>query len=352
MKIFIPTQTFPPQVGGMENVMAALAQKLSAAGNSVTVLPKERPVGSFPYHIVQKRLPKILRSSFKKAYLSKHAKTEDLIICDSWKSVAAVPKDSGRLLILAHGQEYLKSGRRAERVQEALNRATDIIASSNFTLNLIKQNWDLEKLRTCVIPPTYMLADSHKTIERPKSDILQLVSICRLDDRKGLVQTMHALANISAQVPSWHWKIGGSGPQKQNLIDLAAELGLNERVSILGRVDEADKENILGASDLFVMPSYQAGKSIEGFGISYAEAARFGLACIAGDKGGACEAVIDGETGWCVDTLDADALETCLYHAMTDAKERERRGVAAQSDFNIRLNGGASFAAFCAHIGL
>jgi glycosyltransferase involved in cell wall biosynthesis len=352
MKIFIPTQTFPPQVGGMENVMVALAQKLSAAGNSVTVLPKDRPVGSFPYQIVQKRVPKILRSSFKKAYLSKHAKTEDLIICDSWKSVAAVPKDLGRLLVLAHGQEYLKSGRRAKRVQKALNRATHIIASSNFTLNLMKQNWDLEKVCTCVIPPTYMLANSHKTVERPKGDNLQLVSICRLDDRKGLVQTMQALADMGAKVPSWHWKIGGSGPKKQDLTNLAAKLGLSERVSILGRVDEADKESILSAADLFVMPSYQAGKSIEGFGISYAEAARFGVACIAGDKGGACEAVIDGETGWCVDTLASEALEACLHHAMTDTKERERRGLASQRDFNVRLNGGTSFAAFCAHIGI
>ena len=42
MRVFIPTQTFPPQIGGMENVMAALAEKFGKAGYAVTVLPKNQ----------------------------------------------------------------------------------------------------------------------------------------------------------------------------------------------------------------------------------------------------------------------------------------------------------------------
>jgi phosphatidylinositol alpha-1,6-mannosyltransferase len=353
MRVFIPTQTFPPQMGGMENVMAALAEKFGKAGYAVTVLPKNQTPDSCNYQIVHRRLPKFLRNAYKRRYLAGNLTKDDLVICDSWKSVAAVPSHDGKLVVLAHGQEYLKTGRRAKQVQAALNRATHIVSSSEFTLDLIKGNWNIEHLHACMIPPTYMLADKPANSDSEPNganDMLRLVSICRLEKRKGLQQAMEALFELGHTIPEWHWYIGGTGPQETELQALIDRFHLRDKVSLLGRVDETEKENLLSQADLFIMPSYQEGNSLEGFGISYAEAASHGLPAIAGCEGGAPEAVIDGMTGWCVDPTTNSELRDCLEQALINTSEREKRGANASDDFVKRLNGTASFTKFCREI--
>lgn len=350
MKVFIPTQTFPPQMGGMENVMAALAKKFGTAGYTVTVLPKKQTPNTGNYRIVHRRLPKFLRNAYKRNYLGANLTKDDLVICDSWKSVAAVPNHDGKLVVLAHGQEYLKTGGRARQVQAALNRATHIVSSSEFTLDLIKGNWNIEHLKACVIPPTYMLTDISTHSKNEANEVLRLVSICRLEKRKGLKQAMEALFELADRVPEWHWHIGGTGPQEIELRALVDRFHLRDKVSLLGRVGEPEKEKLLSRADLFIMPSYQEGKSLEGFGISYAEAACHGVPAIAGREGGASEAVIDGMTGWCVDPNTNSKLQDCLEHALSNTRERVDRGANASDDFAKRLNGAASFAKFCREI--
>lgn len=352
MRVFIPTQTFPPQMGGMENVMVALAEKFGKAGYAVTVLPKTTTTNTNDYQIVHQRLPKFLRNSYKRRYLAERLRKDDLVICDSWKSVAAVPNHSGKLVVLAHGQEYFKTGRRGKRVQAALNRATHIISSSEFTLGLIKKNWNIEHLHACMIPPTYMLANRSTKAEYEADEALRLVSVCRLEKRKGLKQAMEALFELADTIPEWHWYIGGKGPQETELRELINSLHLRDKVSLLGCIDGSEKDNLLSRADLFIMPSYQEGNSLEGFGISYAEAASHGVPAIAGCAGGAPEAVIDGITGWCVDPNKNSALRDCLEQALINTHERETFGANASDDFAKRLIGTASFAKFCREIGV
>ena len=140
MTVFIVTQTFAPQTGGMEGVMTALAENFSAYGEEVIVLP-DKPHSANGYQTVQKNRLKFRRAATKRSWLKGRLTATDIVICDSWKSVAAVPPHHGKLVVLAHGQEYLKSGRRARRVQKALNRATHLVASSQYTLNLVEKGW-------------------------------------------------------------------------------------------------------------------------------------------------------------------------------------------------------------------
>ena len=100
-----------------------------------------------------------------------------------------------------------------------------------------------------------------------------------------------------------------------------------------------DKVEFLSNADLFIMPSYQHGNSLEGFGISYIEAARFGVPALAGNTGGAREAVLHGETGWCVDTLNPDELAAALREAMTDTERREQLGRQAQERYLAEFTG-------------
>ena len=81
------------------------------------------------------------------------------------------------------------------------------------------------------------------------------------------------------------------------------------------------------------MPTYQEGRSLEGFGIAYVEAARYGVASIAGVSGGVKEAVIDGFTGWNVDPLNHKALTAVLREALLNHERTAQLGFNAQQHF-------------------
>ena len=93
------------------------------------------------------------------------------------------------------------------------------------------------------------------------------------------------------------------------------------RVELLGRVSDEDRAGLLGAADVFVMACRNRwlGLEQEGFGIVFLEAAAAGVPQIAGDSGGAPEAVLDGVTGLVVhDPGDPGAVAEALRTLLAD----------------------------------
>ena len=160
-RIYMATQTFPPRIGGMENVMKALAEKLSYSGFDVTVLPNRSYRVPSSFRVINLQLIKPLRIVAKRLILKLLLRDEDLVICDSWKSVNVISrKFKGRLIILAHGQEFLKGDRRRASIQTALRRSYRVIASSQFTAGLIHEKFDISPEKIVTIPPTYMIEEA------------------------------------------------------------------------------------------------------------------------------------------------------------------------------------------------
>lgn len=346
--IFIVTQTFPPHIGGMESVMYALANGLAARGYNMHVFgDKPFDAASENFSFSHTDWFKPWRAWRKKLSLTAalRQQTDPLIICDSWKSVAAVPdieRIGGRLVVLAYGQEYLKTGRHAERVSRALARTHILIANSKDTLERATPFLPSAQVTRHVIAPTFALPADAPPITLTKNDNrapLKLVSLCRLEARKGLAQTIKALAGMKSELPDFTWQIAGIGPEAENLHATIRACGLEDQVFLSGHLDVEDKVEFLSNADLFIMPSYQHGNSLEGFGISYIEAARFGVPALAGNTGGAREAVLHGETGWCVDTLNPDELAAALREAMTDTERREQLGRQAQERYLAEFTG-------------
>ena len=103
---------------------------------------------------------------------------------------------------------------------------------------------------------------------------------------------------------------------------------------MLGRVSEEDRAALLGAADVFVMACRNRwlGLEQEGFGIVFLEAAAAGVPQVAGDSGGASEAVLDGETGFLVaDPGDPGPVAEALRSLLADPNRRRRMGRAARS---------------------
>ncbi|QGZ48567.1 glycosyltransferase [Streptomyces sp. QHH-9511] len=129
-----------------------------------------------------------------------------------------------------------------------------------------------------------------------------VVCVSRLVPRKGQDTLIRAMPAILRRVPEAVLLIVGGGPYEKDLRLLAATTGVAESVRFTGAVPWAELPAHYGAGDVFAMPcrTRRGGLDVEGLGIVYLEASATGLPVVAGDSGGAPDAVLDGETGWVV----------------------------------------------------
>ena len=139
-----------------------------------------------------------------------------------------------------------------------------------------------------------------------------VLTVARLDERKGHDTVLAAVDALTAEFPDLHYLVVGAGDALR-LRDMAARLGVTSRLTILEDIDDRALPSAFAAADVFAMVSRPGGSTeVDGFGIVYLEAAAAGLPCLAGDLGGSSDAVIDGVTGLCVDPRDVDAVATGL----------------------------------------
>ncbi|MEU3886830.1 glycosyltransferase family 4 protein [Streptomyces sp. NPDC029041] len=129
-----------------------------------------------------------------------------------------------------------------------------------------------------------------------------VVCVSRLVRRKGQDTLIRAMPRILAAEPDTVLLIVGGGPYERDLRRLAHETGVASAVRFTGAVPWSELPAHYGAGDVFAMPcrTRRGGLDVEGLGIVYLEASATGLPVVAGDSGGAPDAVLDGETGWVV----------------------------------------------------
>ena len=158
-----------------------------------------------------------------------------------------------------------------------------------------------------------------------------LICVGRLVHRKGQDKLIAAMPKIKEAIPNAQLLFVGSGPRAEYLQRAITKLDLAEDIKLLGRVkyEELPAHFLLG--DVFVMPSRSRlfGLEVEGLGIVYLEASASGLPVIAGDSGGAPDAVIPNKTGLLVDGRDTESIATACIKLLSNptlAKEFGKNG--------------------------
>ena len=154
-----------------------------------------------------------------------------------------------------------------------------------------------------------------------------IVCVGRLVPRKGQDMLIAALAGLDGAFPDARLALVGGGRLADPLRRRAAAAGLSARVLLPGEVPADELRLWLQAADVFAGPSRtrHRGLEVEGFGIVYAEAALTGLPVIVGRSGGAPEAVVEGETGYVVDTHTPAELTAALGRMLAMSSEERRR---------------------------
>jgi glycosyltransferase involved in cell wall biosynthesis len=147
---------------------------------------------------------------------------------------------------------------------------------------------------------------------------------CRLAPIKAVPNLVRAFALLQADFPQTRLEIAGDGPERGKIAELVSELGLGDRISLLGW--KSDFDATLVNWDIFVLPSLE-----ESFGIAAIEAMAAGLPVVASAVGGLTEIVQDGETGWLVRAGDPQQLAERLSALLSNPEERLRMGVQGQT---------------------
>ncbi|MGW1589062.1 glycosyltransferase family 4 protein [Streptomyces sp. NPDC002386] len=155
-----------------------------------------------------------------------------------------------------------------------------------------------------------------------------VVCVSRLVPRKGQDTLIRAMPRILAAEPDAVLLIVGGGPYERDLRRMARETGVEASVRFTGAVPWAELPAHYGAGDVFAMPcrTRRGGLDVEGLGIVYLEASATGLPVVAGDSGGAPDAVLDGETGWVVRGGEPAEAAERITALLGDAGLRRRMG--------------------------
>jgi glycosyltransferase involved in cell wall biosynthesis len=204
------------------------------------------------------------------------------------------------------------------------------VAVSRFTRDALVRRFNVPEKKIRVIPngiPMDVYTTGGGKISRRDlglpDDSLVLGAVGSLYPVKGHRYLIEAAARLAPLYPGLHVVIAGSGGEEQRLRDLARDLGVAERVHLLGRRN--DIPDLLKAFDMFVLPSES-----EAHPLSLCEAMATGLPSVASDVGGVPEVIENGRSGLLVPPGDIDALAKAVKDLIESRDLRERLGTQAR----------------------
>ena len=343
--IIILTQCFPPRIGGIENLIENLSLELSKHHDVLVLADQNDNILDKLYDDKLKNKLKIKRIGGIK-FLRKRRKLKELkkiinknkvlcVIGDSWKSFEStinfINLSSVNSICLAHGNELIvKSQRHRSRIISVMNKMSHIVCNSHFTINLVKQIGIVNEEISSIHPGAQNNINLTEEIIENLNGKPILVTLARLEKRKGHKFVLSAIANLKNKYPNIQYVIAGSGNELNKLKKLVIDLDIVKNVTFLGNINNGQKNYLFKKTNLMVMPTTDESneRSVEGFGISYLEAAFYGIPSIASNVGGTPEAVLHNNTGIIISNVYE--LDSVLKNILSDNNNLKKLGENAK----------------------
>lgn len=158
----------------------------------------------------------------------------------------------------------------------------------------------------------------------PADGAIRLFQAGRLVPKKGLATSLAAFARLAARFPRMTFEIAGAGSLEAELRGKAAGLGVADRVTFSGFLDQAALRERLAAAHVFLHPSETVNGDVEGIPNGLLEAMATGLPVVATRHGGIPEAVEDGVSGMLCAERDAEGLAAAVTELVTDPERYAR----------------------------
>jgi phosphatidylinositol alpha-1,6-mannosyltransferase len=344
------TNDFPPKIGGIQTMLWELWRRLDPTSFVVLTTPHPDAAGwdaDQAFRVVRTSEKVLLPTPGLARRIDALASEigAGLIVLDPALPVGLV----GRRLhaapygLVLHGAEITVPGRlpgSSQLMRRVLRGAGLVIAAGGYPLAEAERA-ARTALPSVMVPPGVdtdrfvPLSDSERGVARERLGLPTtgrlIVSVSRLVPRKGMDVLIRAAALLAPSRPDLTVAIGGGGRDQARLERLIRTTGAPVR--LLGRVAHDDLPALYGCGDVFAMlcRNRWGGLEQEGFGIVFVEAAAAGVPQVAGDSGGAAEAVVDGETGCVVrDPKDPAQVAAAIARLLDDPAGRARMGEAGR----------------------
>ena len=350
MKHLLVTNDFPPKIGGIQSLLWEWWRRLPPESFAVLTSPHEGAAefdAAQPYRIERTREPVLLPHPFMVRRIDAMARQvgADLVVLDPAVPLGLVgPSLALPYDVVLHGAEVTVPGRLPVTKQvlgHVLRNARHVVAAGGYPAAEAEHAAG-RTLPITVVPPGvdvdrfHPLSADERIAARRRFGVPDeaelIVGISRLVPRKGFDVAIRAVARMRASRPDLVLAISGGGRDDDRLRRLAADL--DAPVLFLGRVPNDDLPALYGCADVYTMlcRNRWGGLEQEGFGIVFVEAAACGVPQVAGDSGGAAEAVADGQTGIVVRRPDdVDEVIAAFTTLLDDPALRARMGAAGRA---------------------
>ncbi len=349
MKHLLVTNDFPPKIGGIQSLLWEWWRRLPPDSFAVLTSPYAGAAefdAAQRYHIERVREPVLLPHPLMVRRIDEMARQfgADFVVLDPALPLGLVgPSLELPYDLVLHGAEVTVPGRlpgSKQTLAHVLQRARHIVAAGGYPaaeaehaagrslpITIVPPGVDVERFH----PLTAVERDDARVHFGIPTDAELIVGISRLVPRKGFDTAIRAVASLRRTRPDLVLAIAGGGRDQPRLERLAREL--DAPVRFLGRVSNEDLPRLYGCADLYAMlcRNRWGGLEQEGFGIVFVEAAACGVPQVAGDSGGAAEAVADGETGLVIRRPeDHRAVARAFEELLDDPARRAAMGLAAR----------------------
>lgn len=307
--ILFITRKYPPIQGGMEQYSYHLYQSLISSGNKVHLLANTKGNTYLPFFILR-IMWTLLFTNRRYNYIHfGDALLSPFVLLYKWWS-------SAKWSVTVHGLDITyKNSIYQKIVPYSLGYFNSLVAVSQHTKQeCIKRNVHSQ---IEVIPNG--IQEMPATIKKPNNTIKQLFSIGRLVPRKGIAEFVDS---VGPQLPPhYQYIIAGDGVEKERINHIIDKHQLQNTIRLVGKVSDEEKYEYLSKSDVFLMPNVSIPGDMEGFGITLIEASSYGVPVVARNIEGIKDAVIEGKTGYLVDSSHPDDYLQAIKKALSLDRE-------------------------------
>jgi L-malate glycosyltransferase len=218
--------------------------------------------------------------------------------------------------------QWIQSSKTAAIAEKVLARIPydKIITVSNSSKKSLVKYYGVKEERVLVIYPgvDLELIDSVDVNEKYEHTI---IFVGRLAPHKHVDHLLKVVKSLKRDISDIKLLIVGDGVEKDNLIDLIEEYGLNKGVSFLANLDYEELIAEMKKSNLLALPSTR-----EGFGMVLAEANACGTPVVAYASGGVVEVVENGVNGFLVNERDIEDLSLKILDLLQNLEKSEIMG--------------------------
>lgn len=356
-RVVLFASAYAPAVGGVEELTRRLGERLTDAGDAVEVwtirhpraLPAREEIGGLAVRRFVLALPalrpgqllafapasaaaltRLVRAArqFRPDVIHVQCFSSNGVYATALAALLGVP-----LVVTLQGETVMDDNDIYEHslllrmgLRAGLRRAAAVTACSQFVLGDAEARFGLPVGAGLVVPNG---VDTDR--DEPAASLALpfesfVLGLGRAVEKKGFDLLLEAFARLADEHPDVGLLVGGDGEARPRLLARARHLGLEDRVTLPGRLSRGQVAWAMANATLFVLPS-----RVEPFGIVVVEALRAGRPVVVSARGGASEIVSHGVEGLVVDPFDTAALAAAIGRLLDDEQLRQRMAAAARA---------------------